>query len=148
MDTFYNPTFWHWLVLGCIFLGLEIITPGAFFLWLSLAAVASAILQFLAPDLGWAIQFVAFSVFCVVSLIAWKRFAKDTKDIETDQPNLNQRGQAYKGRTLIVSHAIENGIGKVIVDDSQWKVTGADAPVGSKVKVVDVNGSVFSVEPA
>ena len=147
-ETFYNPTFWHWLVLGCVFLGLEIIVPGAFFLWLSIATAASALLKFLVPDLSWAVQFVAFSVFCIASLFAWKHFAKDSQEIETDQPNLNQRGQAYKGRILVVSHAIENGVGKVRVADSQWKVTGADAPIGTKVKVIEVNGSVFAVEPA
>lgn len=147
-ETFYNPTFWHWLVLGCIFLGLEIVVPGAFFLWLSFAAGASAILKFILPDLGWAAQFVAFSAFCIISLFAWKRFAKDSQEIETDQPTLNQRGQAYKGRVLVVSQAIVNGVGKVRVDDSQWKVVGDDAPIGTKVKVIEVNGSIFSVVPA
>ncbi len=147
-ETFYNPSFWHWLVLGTVLLGIEIVAPGAFFLWLSFAAAASALLKFIFPELGWAVQLLAFSAFSIISLIAWKRFAKDSQEIETDQPALNQRGQSYKGRVLALSQAIENGVGKVRVDDSQWTVMGADAEIGTQVRIVDVQGSTFMVEHA
>ena len=147
-DEFYNPTYWHWLVLACVFYGLEIVAPGVFFLWLGFAATASGILKLVVPDLGWHIQFTLFAVFIVASLIGWKKFAKDGRDEETDQPNLNQRNQRYLGRVVVLTEAIENGYGKVRVEDSTWKVTGDDAAIGTRVKVVEVDGSIFRVEPA
>ena len=141
------PTFWHWLVLACVFLVIEIAAPSAFFLWLTLAAATSALLAFIVPDLSWQIQYTLFAVFCVLSLFAWRRFAKDGTVAETDQPTLNQGNQRYVGRTLVLSEAIVNGLGKVTVEDSQWKVSGADADLGSSVKVVDVDGSILKVEP-
>lgn len=141
-----NPTFWHWLILACVLLGLEILAPGAFFLWISLAAVASTIIAFIAPELSWQIQYVLFAIFCVVSLVLWKRFAKP--ETESDQPQLNQRNQHYLGRTLVLSQEIKNGIGQVRVDDSQWQASGEDAPAGSRVKVVAIDGSTLIVEPA
>lgn len=142
------PTYWHWLALACLFLVIEITVPMAFFLWLSFAAAASAIVAFLVPDLSWQVQYLLFAAFCIISILAWHRFAKDGDVSETDQPTLNQRNQGYLGRTLVLSQAIVNGIGKVKVDDSQWKVHGSDAAVGSRVKVVSVDGSILHVEPA
>lgn len=144
----FEPTYWHWLVLACLFLVIEIAAPMTFFLWLALAAVASAAVAFLAPDLGWQTQYVLFAAFCILSLFAWRRFSKEGDVSETDQPNLNRRTQRYLGRTLTLSEPIVNGIGKVKVDDSQWKVAGADAAKGAQVKVVSIEGSVLQVEPA
>jgi len=144
IDILVNPTFWHWLVLACVLLGIEILAPGAFFLWLSIAAATSAFIAFLVPTLSWAIQYTLFAIFCVVSLILWKRFAR--VDTETDQPQLNQRNQQYVGRTIALSEAIQNGVGKVRIDDSLWKVSGTDAAVGTQVKVIGVDGSTLLVE--
>lgn len=144
----HNPTFWHWLILACAFLGLEMLVPSTFFLWLGLAAVTSAAVQFLVPSVGPEVQYALFGVFCILSLVAWKRFGKHSVEEETDQPALNQRNQKYMGRTLILSEAIENGVGRVKVDDSQWRVTGEDTAAGTKVIVTKVDGAVFEVEQA
>ena len=141
-----NPTFWHWLILACVFIGLEIVAPGAFFLWLGLAAGATALVEFVFPNISGLVQYALFAAFCIISLVLWKRFGKATTDVATDQPQLNQRNQQYVGRTVALSAAIENGIGMVRIDDSQWKVSGADAPEGSKVKVTHVEGSILHVE--
>jgi len=146
-EQFYNPSFWHWLVLACIFVGLEITVPGVFFLWLGLAAAASGLVKFLIPELSWGVQYLLFSAFSILSLIAWKRFAKVGSPEDTDQPQLNQRNQGYQGRVLVLSEPIVNGFGRVRVDDSQWKVSGEDADAGTRVRVTEVNGSILQVEP-
>jgi hypothetical protein len=88
-----------------------------------------------------------FAVFCVVSLFCWHFYARNRGQTETDQPQLNQRNRRYLGRVLVLTEAIENGYGKVRVEDSTWKVTGNDAKIGTQVKVVEVDGSIFHVEP-
>ena len=50
------------------------------------------------------------------------------------------------GRTFTLDEPIVNGLGKVRVDDSTWKISGEDCAAGSKVRVVDVDGVVFRVE--
>ena len=146
-DFFYNPTYWHWLILGFICFGLELFAPGAFFLWLGFAAIASAALSLLMPDLNWAIQYFIFGVFSVASLVMWKQLSKKSEAEETDQPYLNQRSKAFLGRVVVLSEPIVNGYGKVIINDSHWKVTGPDAAVGSKVRVTTVDGSLLHVVP-
>ena len=141
-----NPSFWFWLGLAFVLLALEIVAPVTFFLWLCLAAVASAIVKLAIPDISGSLQFLLFAMFCVASLVAWWRYGTTGHEIETDQPLLNQRGQRYVGRVVELKQPIRNGVGKVTIEDSQWKVTGPDLASGAKVKVVAIEGSVFRVE--
>jgi len=66
--------------------------------------------------------------------------------ITTDHPLLNKRGQQYIGRVFSLYKPIENGEGKIKVDDSIWKVHGEDCDISTKVKVIAVRGTVFDVE--
>ncbi|MFT5397200.1 MAG: hypothetical protein ACI85N_002418, partial [Gammaproteobacteria bacterium] len=75
----------------------------------------------------------------------YKRHKKSNPNVN-DQPNLNRRGEQYVGRSFTLEEAIVNGVGKIKVDDSTWKVKGSDMPVGMKVRVMSVDGTVFNVE--
>ena len=45
-----------------------------------------------------------------------------------------------------LEEAIVNGVGKIKVDDSTWRVKGSDMPAGMKVRVMSVEGTIFNVE--
>ena len=66
---------------------------------------------------------------------------------ETDQPRLNRRGEQYLGRVFTLEHPVVNGLGKIRVDDSTWKISGPDCSEGTQVRVVGVDGVVLRVEP-
>ncbi len=139
--------YWHWLVAAVVLVVLEILSPGVFFMWLGVAAAVVGGVLWLIPELSWQTQFVLFAVFSVVS-IGVARMVLARRPIATDQPALNRRGEQYIGRTLVLSEPIENGIGKMRVDDTQWRVEGSDAPAGRRVRVTGVDGAVLKVEPA
>ena len=139
--------FWHWWILAGVLLILELTSPVFFFLWLGFAAAAVGFLLWVFPDLGVATQLVLFSVLSVIAVVAWRRY-REVHPPESDQPLLNQRGQQYKGRVFTLEHGIVNGVGKVEVDDSTWRVKGPDLPAGTRVKVTGVDGVVFIVESA
>ena len=48
---------------------------------------------------------------------------------------------------MVVEEAITNGIGKVRVEDTLWRARGSDASVGEQVRVIDIEGVTFQVEP-
>lgn len=52
------------------------------------------------------------------------------------------------GRVFEVKQAIVDGTGRVRVGDTTWKVSGPDAGVGEKVKVVGIDSAVLRVERA
>ena len=72
--------------------------------------------------------------------------AADRHPTETDQPRLNRRGEQYIGRTFTLDEPIVNGLGKIRVDDSTWKIEGGDCAAGTRITVVGVDGVVLKVE--
>lgn len=137
--------FWHWWILAGLMLILELTMPAFFFLWLAIAAAAVGLIMLVFPTMGMEIQLVLFAIASIVSVIAWRKY-REAKPIVTDQPNLNRRGHQYIGRVFSLTEPIVNGVGKVTVDDSTWKVKGPDLPAGTHVKVTGIEGTVFRVE--
>ena len=147
MEWFDHIVFWHWWILAGLLLILELTSPVFFFLWLGFAAAAVGFLLLVFPTIPVEAQLVLFGILCVVAVLAWRRY-REIHPPESDQPLLNQRGQQYKDRVFTLDEAIVNGVGKVEVDDSTWRVKGPDLPVGTRVKVTGVDGVVFIVTKA
>ena len=141
----FEIVFWYWWVLAVGFLAIELLAPGFFFLWLAVSAFVVGSVLLILPVVSFEMQLFLFSVLAVVSILVWRRFVS-AKAQESDHPFLNQRGAQYIGRTFNLVTPIENGQGKIKVGDSLWLVRGEDCPLGSKVKVVAVTGTVFNVE--
>jgi hypothetical protein len=138
--------FWHWFIAAIVLITLEmVVLPAVFFLWMGIAAGVVGLLLMLIPGLPFMVQIVLFTIIAAVSLIIHKRYLKNNPPI-SDEPTLNRRGEQYVGRTFTLEEAIVNGVGKIKVDDSIWKVMGEDMDKGGKVKVVGVDGTVFKVE--
>ena len=150
-DYFSTLLFWHWWVLALVLVIVEMIAPGMFLLWIGAAAAVTGLIMFVADSVGWQVswqlQFVIFGVLAVASVAAAKYYVK-RNPIETDNATLNRRGSQYVGRVFNLEEGIVNGIGKVRVGDSVWRVEGPDLPAGDRVKVVAVDGTILRVEKA
>ncbi len=137
--------FWYWWVLAVVFLVIEILAPGFFFLWMAVSGCITGIMVWLVPSISVDVQIFIFSILSVITITAWRLYAKK-HPIETDQPLLNKRGAQYVGRVFNLYEPIENGQGKIKVDDTIWKVHGEDCDIHTKVKVIASRGTVFDVE--
>jgi len=137
--------FWHWWILSGILLILELTSPIFFFLWIGIAAAAVGFLLLLLPWISLEVQLVSFGVMSVAAVFAWRKY-RETHPPESEQPLLNQRGLQYNNRVFTLEEPIINGVGKVVVDDSTWRVKGPDLPTGTRVRVIGVDGTVFIVE--
>ncbi len=137
--------YWHWWILGLVLLVAEMLSPTGFFLlWIGVAAILVGVVSWLVPALGWEVEMILFGVLSVASFFVWKRLRP--AQVESDQPSLNRRGHSYVGRTFTLTSPIVNGIGTLHVDDSQWRISGADVPAGTQVRVVAADGSTLRVE--
>ena len=135
---------WNWLILGALFLVLEIFAPGAFMLWLGLAALAVGLISF-GVDWSWQAQLVAFAVLSLALIPVWRRYAPRVEQ-PSDSPLLNRRSESYVGRNFTLEKPIVDGVGTVHIDDTVWRVTGPDAPAGSQVRIVRADGPNLFVE--
>ena len=140
----YGP--WTWLVIGIVLLGVELIAPGVFMLWLGLAAILVGVVSF-AIDWTWQSQIIAFVVFSLAAVPLWRRVASQSSS-SPDSVFLNRRSDALVGRTFTLDKPIMDGSGSVRVDDTVWRVSGPDCPAGSRVKVVHADGASLTVEAA
>ena len=139
--------FWYWLILGVIFLGLEILAPGAILMWFGAGAIVTGLIMWVLPDLAIGWQLLIFAVVSGFSVLAWRnsRFFSEENTPPPD-PTLNNRLQSYIGKEYSLTEAITNGRGSMRVVDSNWRVQGKDMPEGTRVKVVGVEGITFLVE--
>ncbi|MEZ5831346.1 MAG: NfeD family protein [Dongiaceae bacterium] len=140
--------FWHWWILAALFAGIEILAPGVFFIWLGAAAALTGLIALIIPSLGWEIEALIFAILSVATVMFWRSYIKKSKTKDDPAATLNRRGEQLIGRTAILSEAIQNGRGKARIDDSVWRVEGADLPAGTQVKVTGVDGAILKVEPA
>ncbi len=147
MEFLEQAEFWHWWIAGIVFLVIETFAPGAIFLWMGVAAGIVGLILLIFSGLAWEFQFLIFAVFTVVSAVGWRAYQR-RHPTESDRPALNRRGEQYVGRTFTLEEAIVNGLGKIHVDDSTWKIEGEDLPAGTKVRVTGADGTVLKVEPA
>ena len=135
--------FWHWLVFGVALAIIEVFAPGAFFLWLGISAAVVGSILWVIPGMSWELQVLIFAILSIASVVIVRRYLT-AHPLETDLPNLNQRGQQYVGRVFTLTVPVVNGQGKIQVDDSTWKITCEDCEAGTKVKINGVDGVVLS----
>jgi membrane protein implicated in regulation of membrane protease activity len=150
MELFGKLLFWHWWILGVLLLGLEILVPGQFFLWMGISAGLVGGIILVGPNLGWEIQLVLFGVLSVLSIGGWRLY-QNYRPPQSDQPMLNRRGSQYVGQTFVLSKDMPMGRGTINVDDTTWRAvcdSGEDLPLGSRVKVIGIDGTTLKVEPA
>lgn len=146
IEALQQAQYWHWAVAGLVLFILEILAPGAVFLWFGIAALVVSILKAIIPGLGWEMQLAIFSILSVVSIIGWRLFfKKNPPQRDPDSEKLNRRGSEFTGRKVELTQAIVEGVGKVKLGDTMWRVEGPDAAVGTLVKIVDSRGSSLVV---
>lgn len=144
---FDHLAFWHWLVLAVVLATVEIVMPGFFCIWLAGAAALTGVIALVLPALGWEVQIVIFAILSMLSLIAWHRIGRRLIKLG-GKTTLNRRGEQLIGRTVVLTEAIANGRGAARVNDSIWRVEGADLPAGSQVIITGVDGTILRVKPA
>ena len=137
---------WHWFGFAA-FLGILEVTLGAsfFLLWLAVCACGVAVLLIIFPMIEWQYQLLVFAIGAIACIFFWYTHLKNNP-ASSDKPRLNRRSEQYIGYIFTLTEPIVNGRGKIRVDDSFWKIEGPDLPIGTKVKVIDVNGVILKVE--
>ncbi len=138
---------WTWWVFGVLFVIVEILVPGFVFLWLGVSAGVMGFVYLLLPGLSAAAQITIFAVLSVVSVVVGRAYLRK-HPTKTDDSGLNRRSAQYIDRVFTLDEPIVNGLGKLIVDDSMWKISGPDMPAGTQVRVTTVEGVILIVERA
>jgi len=131
-----------WILAGLVVLGLELLAPGVFLMWIGLAAVATGVVV-LATDIGFALSVVTFAVFAGFSVWLGLHLRRPPRRLNTQTAGLAGRQATaldFAGRS-----------GRVRLGDSDWAArVPPDVPIptpGTRLRVEGVDGTVLIVRP-
>ena len=136
-----------WAVLALLLIAAETLAPGAFLLWMGLAAAAVFLGVLLVPGIPVLAQAAAFVVLSFVTIQVYRKWFRKAAR-QSDQPLLNRRAAQAIGRVAELDQAIDRGRGRIRLDDAFGTVEGPDLPAGTPVRVIAVDGMVLKVQEA
>ena len=136
---------WAWIAVGVVLVALEVTAPGAFMLWLGIAALITGLVLFIVP-LGWEVAALLFAVLAAVERRLPAATSPAPAAPPSDEPMLNRRGDALVGRVVVLEEPILQGRGRVRIDDTVWRIEGLDTPAGDRVRITGVDGALLRVE--
>lgn len=145
MPFFTALTWWHWYLTAILFLGLELLTPVSFFLWLGVGAGITGLLVQMTGIASWEIQCLLFVALSFAALFLGRRYIRRAAPAEDSV--LNRRLAQYIGQSAVLQQPMANGVGRARFGDTLWRVRGPDCPAGTRVKVTGVDGSDLLVRP-
>ncbi|EIZ1086084.1 NfeD family protein [Klebsiella oxytoca] len=141
-----NVVWWGWVIVGAVFLLIELFTSTFFGLWMAIAAVFPAVLSFMIPDmhLGWQIGIWIISM--LVCAYLWVRISKrdnpnkSIQDTVIGQIGILSRGSASEKQGLLI-------LQKPVEGRTEWKCVSDDeiAPDSRVVVTEKVNHDVLRV---
>lgn len=135
-----------WLGAALVLGMLELLTMDFFFLTLALAAIVAG--GFGAFGGGVAVQVIAFAVAAVVLLVLVRPWAR--RLLQNSTPDIDTNARAYLGKTAVVMAPLIGEEGRVRIGGEVWSARGQDGatfPVGSEVRVVQIDGATAVVGP-
>ena len=135
---------WAWIISGLVLLALELFLPGGYLLWMGVAGIVTGLVA-LIWTIGGPLQWLIFGGLSLVSIALWVRWTR-SRPTPTDRPYLNRRAEQFIGQEAVLEQPIQQGFGRVVLGDTVWRVSGADLPLGQRVRIVGNDGAVLKVE--
>lgn len=138
---------WHWLLLGLLLLGAEMMTPGGFYiLFFGLAALVVGAMAALDLVQGDSAQWLLFSGIAVVSLLVFRGpLLARINASETKHPDVD----SMLGEIAIPVETLAAGaIGKVELRGTTWSARNAGpTPLkkGQRGKVTGMDGLTLQI---
>lgn len=126
---------WPWVIVGAILVGLEIVAPGVFLLWIGLGAVIVGLSVLIAPELPMAWQLLVFAVAMLGSIGIGFAIQRRSR-ISATATTLNRELDALIGRHVEAIDDFSGGQGRIRVGDTSYNAE-SDTPVaaGSRLRI-------------
>lgn len=136
---------WHWLILGLILIGMEILTLGGlgnfYFLFFGMSAVLVSLLVWLGLNEPIYLQWFLFAVFGIVSFFALRK-PLQAKASFGNQDQLPVDSMVGEHATLVEDIDAQR-VGRAELRGSTWSARNAGTTIllkGTSAKVIRVEG--------
>lgn len=155
LDTLFDSA-WYWLIAGAILIGLEIVIPGAFLMWIGGGMLITGASILLFPDTTLVVQlllFITAMVSCVTVGVILQRHAR-----QNSPTTVNAGLEQYVGRhvTVVLPFEAQGAMrhdgfvkrGRIKLEDSTYAaMSKTTLEEGQLVVISGVLGGTFIVEP-
>ena len=145
MELLERIEFWHWWVFAAALITIEMFAPSTVFLWPAIAAAIVGFALLAIDNMGWQYQALVFAALTVISIVAWRSYAR-TRPLPSDDSTLNRRAEQLTGRVVTLKNPIVDGRGRIMIDGVAWTVEGEDMDPGCGIRVIGVAGAILKVE--
>lgn len=135
--------YWHWFALALILVIAESLGTAGFLVAIGMASGIVGLMLTLFT-ITWEWQLTIFSIMSIVFAFIWWQVIQN-RSKEKPISTLNRPVEAMIGLTTILIEPIENGRGKIRINDATWFVTGPDMDAGTKVKITGVENVTLLV---
>lgn len=136
---------WLWLILAVLLGIAELLVPGVFLIWVAAGAALTGLLT-LATGMPVAAQFLVFAGLALATTWAGRK-AYQRNPVPSADPLLNDRVARLIGDTVELTTPIVHGRGRARVGDSEWPVSGPDAPAGACMRIMGMEDGTLVVRP-
>lgn len=116
---------WAWVIGGLVLIGLELLIPGVYMIWIGVGAVAAGLMLAAFPDMALSWQLIVFSVAMLASISSGFLIQNRSRK-STDMLFLNKSLSAMVGKRYVASTVFVAGRGRITVGDTSYAAIGED----------------------
>ena len=134
---------WHWMILGVVLLGIEMLTGTFDLLMISIAAFLTGLFEQFVPGsiAPWQGQLIFFGVASIALFALGRTVFSNMRPDAPEHPTLNKRMNSLIGQRGTVSTAFAGGQGKVRIGDTEWLAESVDGSNFADGAVIVVEGA-------
>lgn len=143
---FFELLFWHWWAIALILVVAEAMTPSGVFAGMALSAGLVGAVALVYPEMHWEPQVSIFGIGAVIFTIVW-RFVFNVKNREESEYATRAKAKTYIGKEFDLVMPLQNGFGEIEMDGIHWELKGPDCKSGTRVRVVNLDGTILVVYP-
>jgi membrane protein implicated in regulation of membrane protease activity len=81
----------------------------------------------------------------VFALYFWAQYRSRQRDLQSPTA-AHRQGARYIGQASVLEAPIQNGAGRIRLGNRDWQVRGPNLPVGARIRVTGVDGTVLLVD--
>jgi membrane protein implicated in regulation of membrane protease activity len=140
-------SWWHWVVLGFVLIGIELAVPSFYLIWFGLGALVVGLLTAIWPEIGGNAQIVVWTLASAALVFLWFRYWRPrTKSLAGSSDT------QMVGEVGLLTRAIEPfARGEVrfqrpLAGSDQWPCIADEAiAAGERVRVTGAEGNLLRV---
>lgn len=133
----------YWLTIGIVFLVIEVLSLTFFCLFLGITGIIMSFIVFIMPNLQVENQLIIASFLAVISVITGCYIHKNLRKSKHKALNINDRTSKYIGNLVFLKEDVKNGMSRVNLDGSEWKVLIEEGKTGDKVEITGINSTIL-----